>query len=224
MFQTAIRSFNRLPSAWLLLVQLLMLLAVPFSSQTLTTNALLWMLGALALLIVARIIHLTPVYNAVGLIFVVPALLLSGWILLGHHSVYLVIFANLLESAAYITAAYGLTRYMFADGYLTRDELFAAASVFTLMVWAFAFLYSACLAWQPDSFSLVQGRTSTWLQLIFLSFSVQSATGLSDLYPQTDMARVLVSLQMFVGVMYLALIVSRVIALQSSRSKYGPDR
>ena len=54
----------------------------------------------------------------------------------------------------------------------------------------------------------------TWLDLLFLSFSLQSATGLSDLIPISAPARVLAMLQMFCGVMYLALVVSRLIALQ----------
>ena len=54
----------------------------------------------------------------------------------------------------------------------------------------------------------------SWLDLLFLSFSLQSATGLSDLMPVSAPARVLAMLQMFCGVMYLAMIVSRLIALQ----------
>ena len=57
----------------------------------------------------------------------------------------------------------------------------------------------------------------SWLDLLFLSFSLQSATGLSDLMPVSPEARVIAMLQMFCGVMYLALIVSRLIALQYIR-------
>jgi hypothetical protein len=106
---------------------------------------------------------------------------------------------------------------MFDDRYLTRDELFAVASVFTLLVWAFAFMYSACQLWDVNSFNLDNGQARSWVDLIFISFSVQTGTGLSDIVPQSDMARVLVSLQMFGAVMYLALIVSRLIALQYIR-------
>ena len=216
-FSQQLRSFDVLPSAWILVVQLCMLLVGPFAGDSLTNNAVMWSLGTLALFLVGRIIHKTPVYNIIGLAFVIPALLLSALIFFGHQSYEWVIAANLFEAGAYIIGAYGLTRYMFADRYLTRDELFAAASVFTLMVWAFAFLYSACLSATPKSFNLIDGHVPSWVELIFLSFSVQSATGLSDIYPQTDLARVLVSLQMFVGVMYLALIVSRLIAMQYVR-------
>ena len=105
---------------------------------------------------------------------------------------------------------------MFADRYLTKDELFAAGAVFTLIAWAFAFLYSICQLLLPNSFQNPNQPQDlqVWLDLLFLSFSLQSATGLSDLMPISPAARVLTMLQMFGGVMYLAVVVSRLIALQ----------
>lgn len=120
------------------------------------------------------------------------------------------------EALAYFYAAYGLLRYMFSDRYLTKDELFAAGAVFTLIAWAFAFLYSICQIILPNSFQNPNHPEALqrWLDLLFLSFSLQSATGLSDLMPLSPAARVLTMLQMFGGVMYFAVIVSRLIALQ----------
>jgi heme A synthase len=93
--------------------------------------------------------------------------------------------------------------------------MFAAGAVFTLLAWGFAFLYSICQILVPDSFQNPNmSGVQTWLNLLFLSFSLQSATGLSDLMPMSAPARVLAMLQMFCGVMYLALIVSRLISLQ----------
>lgn len=210
--------FKLLPSSWLLLVQLLMLVITPMFNSMPAGNAVSWILSVLALLVVGRIIHSSAVYTMIGVICVVPALILSIIIYFGHGSPHIVITANILEAIAYLCAAYGLTRYMFADRYLTRDELFAAACVFTLMVWGFAFLYSACQVWDRESFVGVSSdHTKAWLRLIFLSFSVQSGTGLSDILPHTDFARILVAFQMFAGVMYLTLIVSRLIALQYIR-------
>lgn len=144
------------------------------------------------------------------------ALVLSGLILMGLDSSSIHVAANIIETAAYIYAAFGLLMYMFADKYLTRDELFAAAAVFTLFAWAFAFLYSACQTIYPQSFGISSSTqlSRTWLELLFLSFSVQSGTGLSDIVPVSPEARMLVTLQMFCGVMYLALVVSRLVALQ----------
>ncbi len=212
-----LQSFKSLPSAWLLAVQLMMLFTAPLTHQIFNHHAFAWFLGTLALLMVAQIIRVTAIYTVIGMICVIPALVLSLAVMLGADSPNILITAHLFEAAAYLCAAYGLTRYMFDDRYLTRDELFAAASVFTLLVWAFAFMYSACQLGDVNSFNLENGQARSWVDLIFISFSVQTGTGLSDIVPQSDMARVLVSLQMFGAVMYLALIVSRLIDLQYIR-------
>ncbi len=62
------------------------------------------------------------------------------------------VLSHACEAATYFSAAYGLLRYMFHDRYLTKDELFAAAAVFTLIAWGFAFLYSICQILIPQSF------------------------------------------------------------------------
>jgi Ion channel len=205
---------SRLPSAWLLLVQLVILVLAPLTNDSLTSHAISWCLSALALLLVATIIRKSPIFTAVGLGFVILGLGLSGMVAFGYDSKSIQVAAHLVEAVAYFYGAAGLVLYMFEDEYLTRDELFAAAAVFTLLAWGFAFLYSVCQIWYPGSFNTLPGEPRTWLELIFLSFSIQSSTGLSDILPLTPTARVLTALQMFSGVMYIALVVSRLVALQ----------
>ena len=144
---------------------------------------------------------------------------------MGLRTVPMQMLAHAFEAAAYFSAAYGLVRYMFEDRYLTKDELFAAGAVFTLIAWGFAFLYSICQLAVPQSFLNPNHLADyqSWLDLLFLSFSLQSATGLSDLIPLAPAARVVAMLQMFCGVMYLALIVSRLIALNYIGHKSEKD-
>ncbi|WP_298142301.1 ion channel [uncultured Acinetobacter sp.] len=208
-------TFKQLPSAWLLLLQSLMLVLAMFSSYSQSYRVVTWVLGVLALLVIAKVIRQTPVFTFLGLSFVSLAVLFSSLILVGIDQRWVQILAHVFEAFAYFSAAYGLLRYMFEDRYLTLDELFAAGAVFTLLAWGFAFLYSTCQLLIPHSFSLnSMAQQQQWLDLLFLSFSLQSATGLSDLMPLSPLARVLAIVQMFCGVMYLAVIVSRLIALQ----------
>lgn len=209
-------SFRLLPSAWLLLVQFILLILAMLTFNSLPYRTLTWSLGVLALLLIAKVIRQTPMFTFLGLTFVSGAIFSSVFILLGYNNLNIQIFAHSCEALAYFSAAYGLFRYMFADRYLTRDELFAAAAVFTLIAWGFAFLYNICQLIIPYSFQNPNhpDQLQSWLDLLFLSFSLQSATGLSDLMPLSPAARVLTMLQMFCGVMYLALIVTRLIALQ----------
>lgn len=211
------KGFRLLPSAWLLLVQFCMLWLSLIAHQSLSYRAVMWCLGVLALLIIAKVIRQAPVYTFLGLSFVGGAFIFSFMILLGYASVGMQVIAHSFESLAYFIAAFGLVRYMFADRYLTKDEMFAAGAVFTLIAWGFAFLYNICQLLIPNSFQSPRAGLQSWLDLLFLSFSLQSATGLSDIMPISPAARILAMLQMFCGVMYLALIVSRLIALQYIR-------
>ena len=210
------KTFRLLPSAWLLLVQLALLILYMLTSGDSEYRALTWSLGVLALLIIAKVIRQTPVFTFWGLVFVSGAFLFSILIFIGYGTPVVQVTAYSFEALAYFYAAYGLLRYMFAVRYLTIYELFAAGAVFTLIAWAFAFLYSICQLLLPNSFQNPNQPQDlqVWLDLLFLSFSLQSATGLSDLMPISPAARVLTMLQMFGGVMYLAVVVSRLIALQ----------
>lgn len=207
--------FRLLPCAWLLLLQFIILVLSVVVHSSITYRTVTWVLGVLVLFVIAKVIRQTPMFTILGLSFVAGAVLFSSLMLLGIDHPMIQVIAHLFEAAAYFSAAYGLLRYMFEDNYLTQDELFAAGAVFTLIAWGFAFLYNICQILIPDSFQNPNmAGLQTWLDLLFLSFSLQSATGLSDLMPMSAPARVLTILQMFCGVMYLALIVSRLIALQ----------
>ena len=207
-----LRYFKSIPSAWLLLVQLLILIALPVLSDSFEGQLVSWILSMIALMMVALIIRNSPVFTAVGLALVVSALSVSAWAFFTQRSELYAI-AHILEAAAYFYAAAGMVMYMFADDIVTRDELFAVAAVFTLLVWGFAFLYSVCQQWYPQSFTAMfnSDEPRTWLELLFLSFSTLSSVGLSDILPVSPPARVLSAIQMFGGVMYLTLVVTRLL-------------
>ena len=213
------KGFRLLPSAWLLIVQFFILILSSISNDShISYRAISWVLGALALLLIAKVIRQSPAFTALVLFFVSGALLFSILILLGYREPAIQITAHIFESLAYFYAAYGLLRYMFADRYLTKDEMFAAGAVFTLLAWGFAFLYNICQLIDPNSFIKPEHvGIKSWLDILFLSFSLQSATGLSDIVPSGAAARVIAIIQMFGGVMYLAVIVTRLVALQYTR-------
>lgn len=90
-----------------------------------------------------------------------------------------------------------------------------AGCAFTLLAWAFAYLYVVCQELAPGSFGTLAGagRPCTWMELLFLSFTTLSGVGLGDVIPLLPMARALVMIEEFSGVMYLALVVSRLVGL-----------
>lgn len=211
-----IKHWKLLPSAWLLATQFLILIIGFFPIEDPTYRILMWTLGVLTLLFIARVIRETFVFKIIGWSFILGAIGCLILLLLGFYSTNLQIISHIFEIGSYLCAAYGLLRYMFADQYLTKDELFAGAAVFTLLAWAFAYAYNICQLVNPNSFSNANGGSEiqSWLDILFYSFSLQSATGLSNLLPSGVAVKVLSILQMFIGVMYLGIIVSRLIKLQ----------
>jgi hypothetical protein len=99
--------------------------------------------------------------------------------------------------------------------------LFAAGATFTLIAWGFAFVYLVCQTWYPASFAGAArpGEPRTFIELLFLSFTNLSAAGLGDVLPITSLARVLVMLEQFAGVAFIAVVVSRLIGLTIVRQR-----
>lgn len=204
----------RHPSAGLLFVQLLGVLLYPWMEDTTLGRALF---GAFGLVVLGLALHVVKRSSAQTWVAVVLAVLVLGLSLLDHlmPTVSLEALISLVEALFYLYAAVSLIIYMNADHRATTDELFAAGATFTLLAWAFAHLYSFCQLLLPGSFGalLNPDAARSWMELLFLSFTTLSGVGLGDIIPLTPMARSLVMIEEFAGVMYLALVVSRLIAL-----------
>ena len=206
------------PSGLLLAAQVLAVIADPMMEGTRGGRAGFVVFGNVVLALALWVVFRSPVVNWIGWMLAMPAITFSLAALLGGNTSFLNI-ADLLESALYFYAAIGLIVYMLSDNDVTIDELLAVGATFTLLAWAFAFAYSFCQNLVPGSFGTTidpQAQRS-WMELLFLSFSVLSSVGLSDITPTLPMARSLVMLEMFCGVMYIAIVVSRLIAMVGHR-------
>src|SRR3954451_6511580 len=204
----------RHPSAALLFVQLLSILAYPLMQDTPADRALLRIIGLLVLAAALYVVKRGPWLTGFAVILALPVVVLSIWLVFAFDLRGQAI-AAALSAMFYVYAAGSLIAYMFEDEFASADELFAAGATFTLLAWAFAYVYVVCQALLPGSFGAGAGAGSarTWMDLLFLSFTTLSGVGLSDIVPVLPMARALVMIQEFCGVMYIALVVSRLIAL-----------
>ena len=211
---------RRHPSAFLLAAQLLSLLVYPAMDET-SGGRLLF--GAVALVVVPLavwVVNRSPAVRWVAWLLAIPAMLLTAVAVLFAVPA-LLPWSAMLEAALYFYAAGGLISYMLHDHDVSADELFAAGATFTLLAWGFAYAFFVCQAWFPDSFAAIEEpeRPRRWLELLSLSFSNLSATGLSDIMPVGSPARVLVMLEQFAGVGYIATVVSRLIGLTIIRHR-----
>lgn len=209
---------RRHPSAWLLLVQLCGVLLYPAMEGTPAGRAAFGAFGILVLVLALWVVNRSAAINWIAWCLAVPSVLLSLWAVVSQQPGVLAV-AYLLEGALYFYTAAGLIAYMLRDHKVTSDELYAVGATFTLLAWGFAFAYAACQHWYPGSFlaALEPQQMRTWTELLFLSFSTLSGVGLSDIVPVRPPARALVMLEAFAGVMYIALVVSRLVGLTMLR-------
>jgi len=211
---------RRHPSAFLLAAQLLSLVLYPLFDEMRGGRVLLGALGVVVMMLAVWVVNRSPAKVWVAWLLAAPAIGFSVLsVLLGNDT--LLVVASALEALVYLYAAVSLIAYMLGDHRVTTDELFAAGATFTLLAWGFAYAYFVVQAVYPDSFTgaLRPGEPRTWLELLFLSFTTLSATGLGDIVPLSSPARVMVMLEQFAGVAYIAVVVSRLVGLTILR--YG---
>jgi hypothetical protein len=124
-------------------------------------------------------------------------------------------YSSALEAVLYFYAAAALIMYVLEDHEVTRDELFAVGATFTLVAWAFAYTFTVYQAIEPNSFTAAVDANAdrSWVELLFLSFTTLSSTGLSDVVPIKPFARSLVMLEQVAGVAFIAMVVSRLVGL-----------
>jgi hypothetical protein len=213
-YDAMLRLARREPSALLLAAQLAGVLLYPFMEGHGVGRALFSVFGIAVLGLVVLAVQRTPALTWVGVLLGIPAtVLLLLQAITGSEE--LLPYSSALEAVLYFYAAYALIAYMLADHVITRDELFAVGATFTLVAWAFAYTYTVCQAVEPQSFTAAidPGGQRTWMELLFLSFTTLSSTGLSDVVPVKPFARSLVMLEQVGGVAYVAMVVSRLVGL-----------
>ncbi len=208
------------PSAVLFAAQLLALLVYPAMESREAGRALFSVLGIAFLGLVVLAVRSSPTLTWVGLLLAAPAsvLLLIQAI---TRSDDLLPYSSAFEAVLYFYAAGGLLAYMLADHEITRDELFAVGATFTLVAWGFAYLFVVVQAAAPESFTAAvrPNADRSWVELLFLSFTNLSSTGLSDVVPIRPFARAVVMLEQVAGVAYIAMVVSRLVGLTVMRAK-----
>ena len=204
---------RRDPSAILLAAQLAGVLLYPFMEGA-AGRALFSVFGILILVLVLFAARRSAGFHVVGPLLAIPAtILLLIQAVTGSDD--LLPYSSALEALLYFYAAGALIAYMLADHIITRDELFAVGATFTLVAWAFAYLYVVVQAIWPGSFTAAVDPEAdrTWMELLFLSFTTLSSTGLSDVVPIEPFARSVVMLEQLAGVGYIAMVVSRLVGL-----------
>jgi hypothetical protein len=212
------------PSGILLVVQLIGVLTYPFMENTTPGRVVFELFGALVLGLAIWSTRESPgpTWIVIVLGVLASALSVADGV---NHSTALQFGSAILHAVFYFWAAGNLMFYMLSDREVTTDELYAVGATFTLVAWAFAYLYVIIQLVQPGSFTAAvdPGGERSWVELLFLSFTTLTSTGLSDVVPITAQSRAVVMIEQLAGVGYVALFVSRLVGLTISRQMVHHD-
>ncbi|MEO5664135.1 MAG: ion channel [Nocardioides sp.] len=214
------------PCADLLIIQLAGILIYPFLGDQPLGRALFSTLALFVLVLAVMAVRMTPALNWVSAILGLPVVVLTIWEAISPGAESVVLWSSVFHAAFYFYTGYALLSYMFADHVVTTDELYATGATFTVVAWGFAYVYLAVDIVWPDSFSVVASPldAKAWFEMLFLSVTTMTSTGLSDIYPIRPHARSFVMIEQIAGMLYLALVVARMIALTVTRTAIRDEK
>ena len=218
--RSVVGTLQRNPSALLLAVQLLSVLAYPFLDSSALGRAGVGVAGLVVVAAALWAVRRTPALTWVALLVGVPAMVFTVLeaIYPSHDPIVLV--SALLHAPLYLYISYGMVRYVFSDEHVTSDEIYAVGAAFTVVAWGFAYVYSGAQVLWPGSFAGANGPgDQSWFELLFLSFTTLTSTGLSDITPVLAHARSLSMVEQVTGVFYIAFVVARMVALTVIRRR-----
>jgi hypothetical protein len=209
------------PSAVLLVVQLAGVLAYPFLDESAIGRAAISLFALVVLFLAVRAVQATPALVWVSVLLGVPIVILTILEIVDPLNDQVILWSSILHAAFYFYTTVALLRYLFYDRFVTADELWATGATFTVVAWAFAYTFMAVQVIWPGSFTAAIAPTAdrTWFQMLFLSFTNLTSVGLSDITPVLPHARSWVMIEQVAGLMYVALVISRVVGLTITRQR-----
>ena len=209
------------PSAILLVTQISVILLLPFLQDTSWGRAVISMISLTAVVTAVFTVRSTPALTWLSVTLGVPAAVFEVWSLFQGHGLILVI-AHSALAVFYFYTGYALIAYMFEDSWVTKDELFAVGACFTVLLFAFAYVYLAIQEIWLGSFTSFNGPGQrSFLELLYFSGANLTTVGLSDIGPIRSQARAVVTVEQLGGVLYVAMVISRLVALTVMRARQG---
>ena len=209
------------PSAVLLAAQLIGVLLYPFMDESPVGRAALSLFSLLVLFLAVRAVQASPALLWVAVLLGLPIVVLTIVEVFDPLNSAVILGSSVLHAVFYFYTTFALLRYMFVDRFVTTDELWATGATFTVVAWGFAYTFMAVQVIWPGSFTaaIAPEAPRTWFELLFLSFTNLTSVGLSDITPVMAQARSWVMIEQVAGLMYVALVISRVVGLTIARQR-----
>ena len=219
--------FLRLPNFWLLLSLVTLVVIYPILADLPEGRAATAVFDVIILILALRASHAGFGETWIGYALALPAVILQ--MLAAFDTSSEVYAASLIAGAIFHTfVVVNLLRYMLADSVMTLDELFAAAGLYVLMAFVFAYIYMLIEHWNPGAFVINAVNNPDgaveWWDMLYFSFTCLTSVGFGEITPADDQARSVVMIEQMIGVLYFALIISRLVTLQSRRVERRRER
>lgn len=120
-------------------------------------------------------------------------------------------------AAVMVVTIMRLLHEMFQDDKVTQERLFACATTYLVIGLLWCYLYAIAVEVAPDSFTgLSANRGLHVADFAYFSFNIVTSIALTNAMPVSKTAQMLVILEEFASVMYMAFVISRLVGM------YGP--
>jgi hypothetical protein len=195
------------------MAQLLAVLVYPFLDSSRVGSAVLGVISMVAVGLALWVVRSTPALTFIAVALGVPALVMTTLEAAMPGQTWVMLTSALLHAPFYFYVFYGTIRYVFHDDRVTTDELYAIGAAFTVLAWGFAYLFVVVEILWPGSIEPLSHGSGRFFDLLFFSFTNLTSVGLSDILPTASHARSVVMVEQVAGVLYVAMIISRLVAM-----------
>lgn len=153
-------------------------------------------------------------------LFILPTGFLALVIHILFPTQYAPIWLNVVDDFLWISftgcITYIALRYVFTSSRVGKQQIYGAVSVYLLIGILFAQFYEILIFLQNDAIYLDPSRSSETSigtsEILYYSFITLATVGYGDMSPFTHAAKALSVVESIIGVMYIAILISRFVA------------
>ncbi len=206
------RAWWRQPSATMVLELAASVVIYPFADETRALRPLAQVLDVAVVLMVVRLIRAQAEMWRSGWVIALPTVTLQlAHLLWPHAGIELPMLVAQVVFHGY--AAIALLAYVLGDDVITLDELFAIAGIYVLLGLLWASAYAIVIHYDANAIFINPSNnpdgTTGFGDLVYYSLTTLTSTGYGEITPVSPAARALAMLQQIVGVLFVAILISR---------------
>lgn len=212
-------------SAFLLVSLFLLLLLQPFVEGHHATEGILGVFYSVVLLAAVYAVSDRRSHWVVALVLGMPGLIEFGLFTGGVDFPLLDRYGSVHMIPFHLYTTWLLLRSTLEAKRVTRDTICSAICVYLLIGMTWSLFYGLLVAFQPGAFHMtipIEGRTTPdWTDLLYYSFVTLLTVGYGDITPATRHARSLSILEALVGILFIAVLISRLVSMYRPRGEDG---